>query len=258
MADRDAVVGLLDRTLRIREIKDTSCNGLQVQGAAEVRRVGLAVDACLEAYEKAAAAGCQMVIAHHGLIWTGLTSVSGRNYQHLRFLIEHEMNLYAAHLPLDLHEEYGNNIALARILELSDIQPFGDYHGLLIGYRGVLPQPAAPQEIADRLAAQIGGQPIVLQNGRELVRRVGIVSGGAGDMIEQATAAGLDCYITGEPMHFCYQLSRELGGNVIFLGHYHSEQLGVQALGRLLTEKLGLVSVFLEIGAFTAGGGNRD
>ena len=73
MVERDAIVGLLDEVLRTDTIQDSSCNGLQVQGAAGVARVGLAVDACLEAYERAHAAGCQMLIAHHGLIWGGST-----------------------------------------------------------------------------------------------------------------------------------------------------------------------------------------
>jgi dinuclear metal center YbgI/SA1388 family protein len=255
MATRDAIVSLLDDVLRTGEIKDSSCNGLQVQGAADVLRVGLAVDACLEAYEKAAAAGCQMVIVHHGLIWNGLKSVTGRNYRHVRFLIEHGLNLYASHLPLDMHEEYGNNIGLARALGLKDIQAFGSYHEMVIGFRGVLPEAAGqpPEQIADRLARQLGGKPVVLPCGVPLVRTVGIVSGGAGDMVEQAADARLDCYVTGEPVHFSFQLSRELGANVIFLGHYHSETLGVRALGRLLTEKLGVESVFLEIDAFAAG-----
>jgi dinuclear metal center YbgI/SA1388 family protein len=253
VAERDAIVSLLDQTLRTKEIKDSSCNGLQVQGAGAVRRVGLAVDACLEAYEKAAAAGCQMVIVHHGLIWNGLKSVTGRNYQHVRFLIEHGLNLYAAHLPLDMHEEYGNNIALARMLELRDVQPFGDYHEMLIGYQGRLPRPTTPAEIARQLAGKLGGKPVVLPNGPAQVRSVGIVSGGAGDMIEQAADAQLDCYVTGEPLHFTYQLAREVGANVIYLGHYHSETLGVQAVGRLLTERLGVESVFLDIAAFSAG-----
>jgi dinuclear metal center YbgI/SA1388 family protein len=253
MADRDAIVALLDETLKTAEIKDSSCNGLQVQGAGEVRRVGLAVDACLEAYEKAAAEGAQMLIVHHGLIWNGIRSVTGRHYNHIRFLLEHDLNLYASHLPLDMHAEHGNNIQLARALELQEIKPFGNYHEMVIGYQGVLAKPTPLQEVADRLTGPLGGKPLLLGNGPEKIRSVGIVSGGAGDMIDQAADARLDCYITGEPMHFGYQLSRELGSNVIYLGHYHSEKLGVQAIGRLLTEKLGVESVFLEIGAFSAG-----
>lgn len=258
MATRDEIVALLDATLRTREIPDASCNGLQVEGPAEVRRVGLAVDACLEAYEKAAQAGCQMLIVHHGLIWTGLTSVTGRACRHIRFLFEHGLSLYASHLPLDMHEEYGNNVELARRMGLRDVQPFGDYHGRTLGLRGVLPAPADPQELARRLADQLGGRPLVLPAGRTTVRTVGVVSGGAVDMTEQAAIAGLDCYVTGEPGHFGYQLARECGACVVYLGHYHSEKLGVQALGRLLGEKLGVRSVFLDIGAFSAGGGAEE
>jgi putative NIF3 family GTP cyclohydrolase 1 type 2 len=93
----------------------------------------------------------------------------------------------------------------------------------------------------------------VLAHGPKEARTVGVVSGGAGDMMEQATQAGLDCYVTGEPVHHNYQLARELGANVIYLGHYHSEHLGVRALGDLLSEHLGLECTFLDIGAFTAG-----
>lgn len=252
MVGRDAIVTLLDQTLRTAEIKDSSCNGLQVEGTTEIRRVGLAVDACLEAYEKAAAADCQMLIVHHGLIWNGMQSVTRRNYKHIRFLVEHALNLYASHLPLDLHSEYGNSIELAKVLELRDIQPFGDYHGVVVGYRGVLERPMKLHDVAKRLSSKLGGKPLITQSGSDNVRSIGIVSGGAGDMIDQAAMAKLDCYVTGEPIHFGYQLSRELGSNVVYLGHYHSEKLGVQALGRMLTEKLGIESVFLEIGAFTA------
>jgi dinuclear metal center YbgI/SA1388 family protein len=253
MPDRDAIVRLLDQTLATAQIPDSSCNGLQVQGAADVRRVGLAVDACLEAYLKAVDAGCHMLVVHHGLIWTGLKSVTGRSYQHVRFLIEHDLNLYASHLPLDMHEEHGNNAEIARLLGLRDVRPFGSYHGLVIGFCGELREPATPGEIAQLLAGQLGGKPAVLPAGPSEVRTVGIVSGGAGDMIGQASQLGLDCYVTGEPVHFAYQLARELASNVVFLGHYHSEKPGVQALGRWLERAFSVETVFLDIGAFSAG-----
>jgi dinuclear metal center YbgI/SA1388 family protein len=252
MAERDAIVSFLDEVLRTSQIKDSSCNGLQVQGAMKVARVALVVDACLEAYEKAHAAGCQMVIAHHGLIWNGLTSISGRVYRHVHCLMQHDLNLYASHLPLDMHEEYGNNIGLARLLGLEEIKPFGAYHGIMIGYQGKLVRTATAQELAARLAREVGGRPRVLENGPREVRSVGIVSGGAADSAEQAAAAKLDCFVTGEPAHFSFQLARELETNVVFLGHYHSEKLGVQALGKLLTAKLGVECEFMDVGAFSA------
>lgn len=186
------------------------------------------------------------------MIWNGLQSITGRNYKHVRFLVEHDLNLYASHLPLDMHDEYGNSIELAKALKLQDIEPFGDYHGVVVGYRGVLEQPTQLNDVANVLSNRLGGKPLIVRNGRDSVRSIGIVSGGGGGMIEQAATAKLDCYVTGEPIHFGYQLSREVGSNVIYLGHYHSEKLGVQAIGRLLEEELSVENVFLEIGAFTA------
>lgn len=252
MASRDEIVQFLDQTLANPTIKDSSCNTLQVQGVQQVRRVALAVDACLEAYQRAVAAKCQMLIVHHGLIWDGIKSVTGRAYEHVRFLIEHGLNLYGSHLLLDVHPEYGNNARLARLMGLADVKPFGEYHGMMVGYQGTLPRPTSPRQLARGLAKSLGGHPVVLECGSTQVRTVGIVSGGAGDMVGEAAKHKLDCYVTGEAVHHAYQLTRELAANVIFLGHYHSEKLGVQALGELLTQKFGVESVFLEIAAFDA------
>lgn len=252
MAMRDQIVELLDQELKTATIADSSCNGLQVLGTHEVRRVGLAVDACLESYTKAHEAGCQLLIVHHGLIWGGLKSITGRHYEHIRYLLDHGINLYASHLPLDLHPQYGNNIGLARLLDLQDIRPFGEYHGALIGYQGTLAQPTTPADLAQRLSAKIGGTPLVLPYGKPQVRTIGIVSGGAADTVEQAAQAKLDCYVTGEPVHYALQLTRDLASNVVFLGHYHSEKLGVQALGKLLHQRFGVEAVFLDVQAFTA------
>jgi len=253
MASRDEIVSFLDDLLRTAAVKE-ECNGLQVQGVAAVRRVGLAVDACLEAYERAAAADCQMLVVHHKLIWGGgIKSITGRMYEHVNFLIRHGLNLYGSHLPLDMHPELGNNAQLAKLLTLDDVAPFGEHHGEVIGFSGTLPQPASPKELARRLGEALGGSPVVLEFGPPQVRRVGIVSGGAADMVEQACRAGLDAYVTGEPAHFAYQLSRELRANVIYLGHYHSETPGVRAVGERLTERFGVECVFLDIGAPNAG-----
>ena len=253
MPHRDEIVKFLDDTLRTAAVKERACNGLQVQGVAEVRRVGLAVDACLEAYERAVAAGCEMVVAHHGLLWGEARPITGRLYEHVSFLVRNGLNLYASHLPLDMHPEFGNNAQLARVMGLNELSPFGEYHGEMIGFSGVLSQPESPQELARRLGEALGGRPVVLEFGPSVVRRVGIVSGGAADMVVQAACAGMDAYVTGEPAHFAYHLARELRATVICLGHYHSETLGVRAIGRRLTERFGVENVFLDIAAPDAG-----
>lgn len=248
MADRNELVQFLDTLLNTAGIQDSSRNGLQVQGDRDVTRVGVTVDASMEAYRRAADAGCQMLVVHHGLIWGGgITSVTGPSHDHLQFLLANGLNLYASHLPLDMHAEHGNNAGLARMLGLQALKPFGLYHGLNIGFAGELPEPRLLEELAASLRADLGGPVSTLPFGPRQIRRVGIVSGGAGDMVPEAVLAHLDCYVTGEPVHHAHHLALEGGVNVLFAGHYHTETPGVRSLGQLLTTRFGIEHIFLDI-----------
>jgi dinuclear metal center YbgI/SA1388 family protein len=247
MANRQQIVEHLDNLLDTRGIQDTSRNGLQVEGAREVEKVGLAVDASLAAYRKAVEAGCQMLIVHHGLIWTGLTHVTGLVHRHIRYLFDHDLNLYAAHLPLDLHPRLGNNARLAAILGLTGLVPSFEYHGVKLGFRGRLKRPLVNTEIVSRLVSAIGGSPIVLPFGNTRNRTVGVESGGGAGELPQAIDLGLDCYITGEPAHRNHHQAAEAGINVIYAGHYETETVGVKALGRHLERRFRVKTVFLDV-----------
>jgi dinuclear metal center YbgI/SA1388 family protein len=244
---REEVVGFLDKELSIEKTQDTSRNGLQVQGAERVSRLGLAVDACLEAYEAAAEKGCDMVIAHHGMIWGGLAYITKATYRQIKFLFDNGINLYAAHLPLDLHQKYGNNAQIADMLGLKSRRQFGDYKGTMIGFQGVLPKTLALHDFSGRLEKMLGGKNIVLPFGKKEVKSVAVVSGGAGDLIEEAIAKHIDCYVTGEAKHANHHAAKEAGLNVIYCGHYHSEKAGVMAIGKVLEKKFGIETVFLDV-----------
>ncbi len=244
-ASRREIVNYLNNLLEIDKIKDSSCNGLQVQGEKTIRRVGLAVDACMAVYRKAAAQRCQMVIVHHGLIWNGLTSITGAPYQQVRYLISRGLNLYAAHLPLDIHPEVGNNIILAKALELSSIKAFGNYRGLLIGCQGVLPSATSPDDLGRACGRILGGGFSTLPFGKKKCRTLAIVSGGGSDAIPEAIDKAIDCFITGEPSHWNHHAALEAGLNVIYLGHYHSETPGVRAVGKKLEKEFDVETVFV-------------
>ena len=245
--DTRELVAFLDEHLRREQIPDTSRNGLQVQGADTVQRVGLAVDACLASYEAAVAAGCELLVVHHGLIWEGLGAITGPVYRQVKYLVENDLNLYAAHLPLDLHPQSGNNIRLARLLDIADPKPFGAYKGIDIGFRGSLPEPLPVPRLADRLRERIGGPNQVLPFGPERVSTVGIVSGGGSECMNEAIRKGIDCLITGEAQHWNHHRALEGAIHVIYAGHYHTETLGVEALGELLEQRFGVTSQFLDI-----------
>lgn len=246
MTSRDEIVAYLDERLDIGGVADGSSNGLQVAGAAEITRVAVATDAALATYHRAVELGCQLLFVHHGLIWGGIERVAGREREHLKLLLDNELNLYAAHLPLDRHPELGNNAQLAGTIGLTDRQPFGEYRGMAIGFRGTLEQPLSLAEMATRFQAQIGGTPKDLPFGPDRNTTVGIVSGGGSSTMREAIDGGLDCFVTGEGRHEDHHLALEGGINVLYLGHYCSETLGVRAVGRELEEKFGIEATFID------------
>lgn len=244
---RTELVSYIDTFLNTFHIKDYSRNGLQVQGDEKVSKIGLLVDASMEGYRMAIDSGCQMVIAHHGIIWDGIRSVKGSIYKHLKYLMENNLNLYASHLPLDLHPEVGNNAQLAKMLRLGKIIPFGNYKGIDIGFEGVLEEKTDLDKIVDSLCTGLDCQCTVLPFGKKEIKKVAIVSGGAGDLLTEAIEKNVDCYITGESVHYNYIEAIENKANVIYAGHYHTEKPGVQALGNIIGKQFGIETEFIDI-----------
>ncbi|CAN5792010.1 Nif3-like dinuclear metal center hexameric protein [soil metagenome] len=243
---RDALGAWLDVYLDAAGWSDKSLNGLQVEGAARVRRVALATDAALATIGMAAEADAQMLIAHHGLFWGRVEPVAGPLRARLAALIEADLSLYASHLPLDAHPEVGNNAVLARLLELEDVEPFGRWGDRTIGVLGRLPAEADLASLAARLEALLGARPDTLAFGGDAILRVAVVSGAAADLIPEAAEAGADAFVTGETSHTAFHQAQERRLNVVFAGHYATETLGVRALGDQLADRFGVEVVFLD------------
>jgi len=246
-AKRSEVVEYLNAYLKIADIEDRSNNGLQIQGADEIQTIGLAVDACLEAYQKAVSQKCQMLIVHHGLIWGGLTSITGAIYSQVKFAVLSDLNVYAAHLPLDAHDVCGNNIVLAKMLGLVDIKPFGLYKKNLIGFEGTLPKPLNAEQIGKTIQSNIGGKFSMLPFGKPENSRIAVVSGGGTDALDEAIDKGIDCFITGEGKHDNHHKALESRINVVYCGHYDTETVGVKALGGVLKKRFNVKPVFVDV-----------
>lgn len=236
----------LDGYLRIREIPDYAgaVNGLQVEGTREVRRIAVAVDAAQATVDRAAAGGADLLLVHHGLFWDGNLAVTGRRYRRLRALMEAGVGVYSAHLPLDVHPEVGNSPVLARELGLEMRGVFGDYKGTPLGVWGETD--LSREALCARLDEVLGGRVKMVPGGPERVRRVGVVTGGAGSMLPAAIDAGLDAFVTGEGAHHHFFDAEEGGINLYFGGHYATETWGVRALARHLEERFGLDWFFVD------------
>lgn len=238
----------LNEYLKVASFDDDAANGLQVENSGMLTTVGMAVDACLESITKAADTGCTMLIVHHGLFWGRPFLLTGNYYQRINALIKSDMALYASHLPLDAHPEVGNNIQIARKIGLSAIEPFARYRGQLIGMKGVLAAPQPLAEVVKTLERIIGPCHALLPFGLPAVQTIGVVSGSASDpdLIGELRDQHIDLLVTGEPKHGAFYLIQELGLNVFYGGHYHTEQFGPRALGEHIEERFGVPAVYID------------
>jgi dinuclear metal center YbgI/SA1388 family protein len=237
------VVAYLDGYLRIAEIPDYqhALNGLEVENSGRVGSIVAAVDATqatiggvVAEWAKSRASGEDpreappLLLVHHGLFWDGNLPVTGRRYRRLRTLLAHDVALYAAHIPLDVHPEVGNNAVLARRLGLEVEGWFGSYRNIPIGVYGRLA--LTREALAERLDTLLDTRSVVIPGGPAETARVGVVTGAASDQLAAARDLGLDTFITGEGPHHAYFDATEWGLNLVFAGHYATEQVGVQAL----------------------------
>jgi dinuclear metal center YbgI/SA1388 family protein len=243
MADAKEIAEFLNKELKIHDIEDTCCNGLQVENEGEITKIGFAVDAGVDTFEKAKESGCHMIIVHHGMIWEGIKYIKGDTYKRVSILIKNNIALYAAHLPLDRHEEYGNNIQLSRILGLQNLKPFGYHSGKTIGFMGEVN--LTREEIKQKLSEK-GMQNNCFCHGKEDVKKVAIISGGGKGEVYQAILANVDLFITGEIAYRYPQLAKENEFNIICAGHYATETWGVKALMPLLKEKFNVDVEFID------------
>ncbi|MDH4045237.1 MAG: Nif3-like dinuclear metal center hexameric protein, partial [Gemmatimonadota bacterium] len=170
--------------------------------------------------------------------------VTNRFGRRLRGLIQHDVALYSAHIPLDCHAEVGNNAVLAADLEIEGPVPFGRFEGMEIGVMGGLEVPIA--ELADRLGVRLGVAPQVIAKGPAVTKRIAIVTGGASQCIAEAHERDVDTFITGEGPHHTFFDAEEWGINLIYAGHYATETVGVQALGEHLHDRFGIPFEFFD------------
>jgi dinuclear metal center YbgI/SA1388 family protein len=240
------VAAYLDEYLAIDRIPDheTALNGLQLENSGVVTGFVAAVDASQQTINRVVAecAPGTMLVVHHGLFWDGNQPVRGRRYRKLRTLIDHDVAVYAAHIPLDVHSVVGNNAVLARELGISDPTPFDVYRGVPFGAAGTLVM--TRDALVERLEQLLHTPVQLVPGGPETTSHVGVITGAAGDRVQAAHNAGLDTYITGEGAHHTVFDALELGVNLIYAGHYATETVGVQALARQLAERYRLPWVF--------------
>jgi len=248
MAKLGRICAFLDEYLKTAEFKDHSWNGLQFEGTEEVAKVAFAVDAGVDAFNAAAAAGAQMLIVHHGHFWKSADpSYASWGKKRLDILHKNSLSLYASHLPLDHHPVVGNNAQLLKLVGARVTGEFGTYAGRSIGWKGKLARRTSVSSIAALLEKELGATCKVLPFGPEKVSTVSALSGGGGyEIFFEALDSGVDLYITGDSIEV-YHTAKDAGLNVIFAGHHATETVGLKALQKVVEKRLRVKTVFIDL-----------
>jgi dinuclear metal center YbgI/SA1388 family protein len=243
VANRDEIVAFADELLDSGSFRDYGPMGMQVVGSDEVAKVVCAVSASRELFERAAAAGAQMVLVHHGVLWENEPrTIDTRMKRRLQALFDADLTLVTYHLALDAHPEIGNNVLLARELGIEVDGPFAD-----IGVGGAFPDGVSIDELAARLGRAVGREPLVFADGPERIERGAVVTGGGARFVSDAAAQGYGALVTGEAAEPTMMNARELGIHVLAGGHYATERLGVQALAARIADRFGIDWEFIEL-----------
>lgn len=252
MPTLEQLATFLDATLDVRRIPDypNAVNGVQLANVGDIQRVATAVDFSTETVTGAIDAGARLLLVHHGMFWGGVQPLTGHRHRRLWMLVTHDVAVYSAHLPLDMHPQLGNNVLLAARLGLEPSGGFATYQSIDIGVSGESDIPTRVlAERAGALATEFRGTLVAtpFQSDR-VTRRWGICTGAGAESssLRDAARRGLDTLIVGEGPHHTAIEARELGIVVLYAGHYATETLGVRALGDRLAATFSLTSTFID------------
>ena len=247
MAQRQALISLCNQLLQPQLFKDYCPNGLQVEGRSEVKKIVSGVTASRAFIEAAIQEGADTLLVHHGLFWRGQDgSVTGWMKQRLALLLAHDINLLAYHLPLDAHEQWGNNAMLGKHMGWQTLERFGDQR---LGWLGSpLNSVTDPAALQTELENKLGRAAVaVIPDAARPVKRIAWCTGGAQSWFEDAIAAGADAFVTGEISEPQAHLAQETGVAFFACGHHATERYGAPALAAHVASALGLAHEFIDI-----------
>jgi dinuclear metal center YbgI/SA1388 family protein len=244
MANRNEMINFCEEYLKVSDFSDDCKNGLQVEGVTEVNKIVTGVTFSQKLLEKAVEKQADMIMVHHGLFNKAMgepVQIKGFVRNRLKMLLENNINLAGFHLPLDAHPEIGNNISLARLFELNDLEAFD------IGFMGYLPEETDFDKFNRQVKEKLNTDTYAIPAGSSKCRRVAVCSGGASPRFLSAAEQGADTYISGDVRENVVREIEETGINFINAGHYNTEKMGIYNLGELIKKKFGVETEFVDI-----------
>ncbi|MCK5594035.1 MAG: Nif3-like dinuclear metal center hexameric protein [Candidatus Aenigmarchaeota archaeon] len=242
MAQRNEIVGFLNKYLKIDDVEDKYLvNGLLFEGKDDVTKIAFAVDSSVDTISAARSEGADMLVVHHGFLSKVLLFPIVRHLKKIiKVLVESDVSLYGAHIPLDVHPDVGNNIELCRMFDVSVKGKFSH------GFWGEFKNPVDVDVFVKDIDSRLNTKCSVFGFGKKKIKTVAFVSGGAQYDILPAMISDIDCLVTGENGHITYLIAKDAGMNMISAGHYATETLGVRALSKVVKDKFKVETVFID------------
>ena len=242
----DKIIAYLDQELKIKQIPDYpgAINGLQLRGKKNINKVGAAVDAALPVIQEAAKENIDLLLVHHGLSWGGAQRIDGALYKKIKIAMDSGMAIYSSHIPLDVHKRFGNNVLFAKSIGLTKGIPFLDWQGIHTGLRFDVEMNRS--NLLKKIEKALKNKIHIAPGGPAKIKKLGIITGGAGTYVDAVAKEGIDTFITGEGQHHTFTQAEELGINLIYAGHYSTETFGVTALANHLARKYKLKKQFID------------
>jgi len=248
MISRYELLSFLDNTLQPSKIKDYCPNGLQVEGASDVKHIVTGVTASQALIEAAIDKGADTILVHHGYFWKGESQViTSLKKNRIKRLLMADINLIAYHLPLDIHPTIGNNAQLAKLFNIVDVEGLEAGNKQSVAVKGRLESPKTVSELAKVIENKLGRTPLVEGDSNKCIKTVAWCSGGGQNFIEMAGEQGIDAFITGEVSEQTIHLAREYDIAFFAAGHHATERYGAKALGELISEELDVSVSFIDI-----------
>lgn len=240
---------VLNDLLKPTLIKDYCPNGLQIEGRDNINKIITGVSACQALIDRAIEEKADAILVHHGYFWRGeAPSIRGMKYKRIKALIENGINLYAYHLPLDVHPELGNNAQLGALLGVKNLQSLegADHPGLVMC--GEFTQSLTPNALGALLENQLLRKPLHIEcTDKKQISTVAWCTGGGQDFIDLAAKQGIDAFISGEISERTTFSAREQGIHYFAAGHHATERYGIKALGEWLASYHNLDTLFIDV-----------
>ncbi|TLU61131.1 Nif3-like dinuclear metal center hexameric protein [Thalassotalea litorea] len=240
---------ILTDILQPERIKDFCPNGLQVQGSDTINKVLTGVTASYALLDLAIKKGADAILVHHGYFWKNEAyPIVGMKHKRIKALLENDINLFAYHLPLDIHETLGNNAQLAKLLDIDITGPLEQGNPVSVSLTGELAAAVDGETLATRIQESLNREVLHIPGStNRAIKTVAWCTGGGQGYIDLAAEQGIDAFITGEASEQTTHVAREMDIHFFAAGHHATERYGIKALGEYLAREHGLDVEFVDI-----------